>query len=128
MRLFLYIVLITILVVVMYLENKKQKIDYKNHPFKSKVIIPEGLIIILISAFFGKNYFSFSLYLIGVLAIYIQYLTTNIKSLPEEERVKETALYFVKAFVLIFILDIPVYFISNLKFIGYTFFSFVFKD
>ena len=100
----------TILVIVMYLENKRNKLDYKNNPFKSKVIIPEGLIIILISACFGKNYFSFSLYLIGVLAIYIQYLTTNIKSLPEEERVKETTLYFVKAFILVFFLDIPVFF------------------
>ena len=126
MRLFLYIVLMTILVIVMYLENKRNKLDYKNNPFKSKVIIPEGLIIILISACFGKNYFSFSLYLIGVLAIYIQYLTTNIKSLPEEERVKETTLYFVKAFILVFFLDIPVFFISNLKILGFTFFSFVF--
>lgn len=126
MRLFLYVVLMTILVIVMYLENKKQKLDYKNHPFRSKVIIPEGFIIILISACFGKNYFSFSLYLVGVLAIYIYYLTTNIKSLPEEERVKETALYFIKMSIFIFLLDIPIYFISNLKFIGYTFFSFVF--
>lgn len=126
MRLFLYILLMTTLIVVIYFENKRNKIDYKNKPFKNKVIVLEGLIILFISACFGKNYFSFSLYLLLVLGIYIYYLTTNIKSLPEEERVKETVTYFVKTFIFVFILDIPVFFISNLKFIGYTFFSFVF--
>ena len=125
MKILTFIIVLIAFLVLFFFFNKKNKVDYFKFDFKNKYLICEALMILIIGFFFGKNYFSFSCYVLSIICFYFLFISTDIKEKNEEERTKETAIFFIKKFIIIFLLNIPIYFISNLKIIGYTFFSLV---
>ena len=126
MRLAIYIIYIMGLLIGLFFLNQKINLKYKDFSINNLKIYLECLLINLTSLIYGKNYFSFSIYLVAIIMIYLYYLKKDIKSIPDEDKkVRLTAVHFVKHFIIIVLINIPVFFISNLKIIGYTFFSIV---
>ena len=126
MRLAIYIIYIIGLLIGLFFLNQKINLNYKDFSINNLKIYLECLLINLTSLLYGKNYFSFSIYLVAIIMIYLYYLKKDIKSIPDEDKkVRLTAEHFVKHFIIIVLINIPVFFISNLKIIGYTFFSIV---
>lgn len=126
MRLAIYIIYIIGLLIGLFFLNQKINLNYKDFSINNLKIYLECLLINLTSLIYGKNYFSFSIYLVAIIMIYLYYLKKDIKSIPDEDKkVRLTAEHFVKHFIIIVLINIPVFFISNLKIIGYTFFSIV---
>ena len=126
MRLAIYIIYIIGLLIGLFFLNQKINLNYKDFSIDNLKIYLECLLINLTSLLYGKNYFSFSIYLVAIIMIYLYYLKKDIKSIPDEDKkVRLTAEHFVKHFIIIVLINIPVFFISNLKIIGYTFFSIV---
>ena len=127
MKLFFYIIYIVFLLIGLFFLNKKMNLKYNDFSINNFGIYVECIFINLSSLLFGKNYFSFSVYLVAIIMIYLYYLKKGLKNITDEDkRVVETFKHFVKHFIFILLINIPIYFISNLKIIGYTFFSIVF--
>ena len=121
MKSIFYIICIIGILIGLYFFNKKIKLNYKKFTVDNFNLYLECIFINLFSLFFGKNYFSFSIYIVAIIMIYLVYLTKGFKDINEEEkRVSESAKYFVTHFVFIIFISIPVFFISGLKIIGYT--------
>ena len=121
MKSLFYIICIIGVLIGLYFFNRKIKLNYKKFTVDNFNLYLECIFINLFSLFFGKNYFSFSIYIVAIIMIYLVYLTKGFKDINEEEkRVSESAKYFVTHFVFIIFISIPVFFISGLKIIGYT--------
>lgn len=121
MKSIFYIICIIGILIGLYFLNKKIKLNYKKFTVDNFNLYLECIFINLFSLFFGKNYFSFSIYIVAIIMIYLVYLTKEFKDINEEEkRVSESAKYFVTHFVFIIFISIPIFFISGLKIIGYT--------
>lgn len=121
MNLFMYIIFITFLLIGLFFLNKKINLDYKNFSIKNYRLYVECILINLLSLLFGKNYFSLSVYLVAIIMIYLIYLTKCYKEIKEEDiRVAKSAKYFATHMSFILLLNIPIYFISGLKIIGFT--------
>ena len=126
MKLFLYIIYIVFLLIGLFFLNKKMNLKYNDFSINNFGIYVECLFINISGLLFGKNYFSFSVYLIAIIMIYLYFLKKGIKEINDEDkRVVETFKHFIKHFIFILLINIPIYFISSLKIIGYTFFSIV---
>ena len=126
MKSFFYIICIIGIITGLYFYNKKIKLNYKDFSVNNFNLYLECIALNIISLFFGKDYFSFSIYLVALIMIYLVYLKKDIRDIDnEEKRVKETFTYFSKHFIFIIFLNIPVFFISGLLILGYTFFSLV---
>ena len=124
MDLFLYILLTSILLVGIFFFNKKINLNYKNFGINNFKLYLECILINLSSLCFGKNYFSFSVYLVAIIMIYLVYLTKGYNEIKEENiRVAKSAKYFATHFIFILLLNFPICFISGLKIIGFTFLS-----
>jgi len=121
MKLFLYIIFIIFLLIGLLFLNKKIQLKYNDLSVNNFRLYIECVLINLASLLFGKNYFSFSIYLVAIIMIYLVYLTKGFKDISEEDkRISESAKYFVTHLVFIIFINIPVFFISGLKIIGYT--------
>ena len=121
MKLFIYIIFIICLLVGLFFLNRKIKLKYNDFSVNNFRLYIECVLINLASLLFGKNYFSFSIYLVAVIMIYLVYLTKGFKEInDEDERVSKSAKYFVTHLVFIILINIPIYFISGLKIIGFT--------
>ena len=126
MKSIVYIICIIGLLIGAYFYNKKINLNYRNFTINNFNLYLECVAINIFSLFFGKDYFSFSIYLIALIMIYLVYLSKDIRSINDEnKRVKETFTYFSTHFVFIVFLNIPVFFISGLMILAYTFFSLV---
>ena len=127
MKLFFYIIYIVFLLIELLFLNKKMNLKYNDFSINNFGIYVECIFINLSSLLFWNNNFSFSVYLVAIIMIYLYYLKKDLKDITDEDkRVVETFKHFVKHFIFILLINIPIYFISNLKIIGYTFFSIVF--
>ncbi len=121
MKLFLYIIFITCLLVGLFYLNKKIQLKYNDFSVNNFRLYIECVLINLASLFFGKNYFSFSIYLVAIIMIYLVYLTKGFKEIKEEdERVSKSAKFFVTHLIFILLINIPIFFISGLKIVGFT--------
>ena len=121
MKLFLYIIFITCLLAGLFFLNKKIQLKYNDFSVNNFRLYIECVLINLASLFFGKNYFSFSIYLVAIIMIYLVYLTKGFNEIKEEdERVSESAKFFVTHLIFVLLINIPIFFISGLKIIGYT--------
>lgn len=121
MKLFLYIIFITCLLVGLFFLNKKIQLKYNDFSVNNFRLYIECVLINLASLFFGKNYFSFSIYLVAIIMIYLIYLTKGFKEIKEEdERVSKSAKFFVTHLIFVLLINIPIFFISGLKIVGFT--------
>ena len=81
MKLFLYIIFITCLLVGLFFLNKKIQLKYNDFSVNNFRLYIECVLINLASLLFGKNYFSFSIYLVAIIMIYLVYLTKGFKEI-----------------------------------------------
>ncbi len=121
MKLFFYIIFIICLLIGLFFLNKRINLKYNDFSINNFKIYIECLLINLSSLLFGKNYFSFSIYLVAIIMIYLVYLTKGFKDINEEEtRVSLSVKYFASHLVFVILVSIPIFFISGLYIIGYT--------